>query len=151
MRIPPNAISQLHRADGLLDCAAYGRLLQCCSDARLLRQGQQLHARLVLHSVTPDNFLASKLINFYAKANRLREARHVFEEIPVRNIFSWNALIIGYTVEGRFRDALRLFSSLVTRGSENVHPDCFTVSCALKALSALSSSSRLARELHGFI
>ncbi|KAK4767641.1 hypothetical protein SAY86_015391 [Trapa natans] len=151
MRIPSNTFLQLHRADGHLDCTAYGRLLQYCSNGHLLRQGQQLHARLVLHSVIPDNFLASKLINFYAKLNCFPEARRVFDGIQRRNIFSWNALLMGYTVQGRFRDTLRLFSSLLTCESGDLKPDGITVSCALKALSTLSSRSRLARDIHGFV
>ncbi|KAK4772977.1 hypothetical protein SAY87_027996 [Trapa incisa] len=151
MRIARNALSQLHRVDGLVDCRAYARLLQYFSDRRHLRQGQQLHARLVLHAVTIDNYLASKLINFYSKLNRLSEARRVFDGIPRRNLLSWNALLIGFTVRGRFRDTLGLFSSLVTCESEALKPDGYTVSCALKALSALSSSRRLPREIHGFV
>lgn len=85
----------LHKANGL-DYAAHGRLIQHCTDHRLLRQGKQLHARLLLSAVVLDNFLASKLITFYSKSGHLREAHRVFDEIPHRNTFSWNALLIGY-------------------------------------------------------
>ncbi|KAI9085818.1 hypothetical protein K1719_032232 [Acacia pycnantha] len=83
-----------------LDFRAFGCVIQQCTDHGLVRQAKQLHARLILFSVTPDNFLASKLITFYAKSNHISEARRVFDEIPHRNVFSWNAIIIGYSSNG---------------------------------------------------
>lgn len=136
---------------GGVDGGAFGRLLQYCTDHQLPRQAKQLHARIVSSSVVPDNFLASKLITFYARSNRLREARKVFDEIPGKNIFSWNALLIGYTLQSRFADALRLFSSLVFSCSGDARPDFYTISCILKALSSSFCDTKLAREGHCFV
>ncbi|XP_061353922.1 pentatricopeptide repeat-containing protein At2g37310 [Gastrolobium bilobum] len=131
---------------GGLDCAAYGSAIQHCTNHRLVRHAKQLHARLFLFSVTPDNFLASKLINFYSKSNLIREARKVFDAIPHKNSFSWNAMLIGYTFNGMFRDALNLFTSLSF--SSSVSPDSFTITCVLKVLASSFCSPRLAKEVH---
>ncbi|KAL5546258.1 hypothetical protein UlMin_005945 [Ulmus minor] len=136
---------------GLLDYGAYGRLIQFCTDRHLVRQAKQLHARLVLFSVVPDNYLASKLINFYSKTHHLREARQVFDKIPHRNIFSWNAMLIGYSIHNMHTETLKLFSSLVLCWNDHVKPDNFTVPCVLKALASLFSDSRLAKEVHCFV
>ncbi|KAL2323313.1 hypothetical protein Fmac_027692 [Flemingia macrophylla] len=133
-----------------LDFAAYGSAIQHCSDRRLLRQGRQLHARLILFSVTPDNFLASKLILFYTKSHHAREARKVFDATPHRNTFTWNAMLLGYSFNGMFRHALNLFSSFIssTNPNPNASPDNFTMSCVLKALASSFSRPELAKELH---
>ncbi|PON72796.1 Tetratricopeptide-like helical domain containing protein [Parasponia andersonii] len=134
-----------------LDCGAYGRLIQFCADRRLFRQARQLHARLVLFSVVPDNFLASKLITLYSKYRRLNQARKVFDQIPRRNTFSWNAMLIAYSLHNMHTDVLKLFSSLVSSYSTDVKPDNFTVTCVLKALASLIFDPRLAKEVHCFV
>ncbi|GMY18867.1 pentatricopeptide repeat-containing protein At2g37310 [Fagus crenata] len=144
------ALQNLFAANGL-DFGAYGCLIQHCNDHGLFRQGKQLHARLALFSVTPNNFLAAKLITLYSKSNHLREARNLFDKIPSKNIFSWNALLIGYSLNNMHLDTLKLFLSLVSSNLMDVKPDCYTISCALKALSSLFSHSRLAKEVHCFV
>ena len=144
------ALQSLLAANGL-DYGAYGCLIQHCTDYHLFRLGRQLHSRLVLFSVAPNNFLASKLITFYSKSNHLRDARNVFDKIPDKNIFSWNALLIGYSLNNRYLDTLKLFLSLVSSNLTDVKPDCYTISCVLKALSSLFSHSRLAKEVHCFV
>ncbi|KAK1562230.1 hypothetical protein Q3G72_008450 [Acer saccharum] len=71
----------LERVPQNLNYGAYGHLIQYFGDHRLPHQAKQLHALLVFHSVTPDNFLASKLVTFYTKSNNLLQARHLFNKI----------------------------------------------------------------------
>ncbi|KAB1223958.1 hypothetical protein CJ030_MR2G026929 [Morella rubra] len=82
---------QSHAAAYGFDYSAYGYLIRHCTNHGLVRQAKQLHARLVIFSVTPSNFLASKLITFYCKSNNLREARCVFDRIPEK-IYSLGTL-----------------------------------------------------------
>ncbi|KAK9267932.1 hypothetical protein L1049_010369 [Liquidambar formosana] len=145
------ALESLYRANNGLDCGAYGRLIQHCTDHRLVRQAKQLHARIVLFSVSPDNFLGSKLINLYSKCNRLYEAYKVFAGIPHRNTFSWNAMLIGYSLHNMHTNTLKLFSSLVSSSSTMLKPDNFTITCVLKALSSLFPDAKLAKEVHSYV
>ncbi|KAM1050888.1 hypothetical protein ACFX2A_033286 [Malus domestica] len=91
----------------------------------------------------PRQLPASKLINFYSKTNNLNYARKVFDQIPHPNAFSWNAMLVGYSLNNVHVDTLKLFWAMVSSCSE---PDNFTVTCVLKALGALLSGSKLAKE-----
>ncbi|XP_047334277.1 pentatricopeptide repeat-containing protein At2g37310 [Impatiens glandulifera] len=142
--------SNLHTSNGL-DFYAYGRLIQRCSERRLPLQTKQVHARLILSSIVPDNFIASKLINAYFKTNHIREARQVFDSIPHKNTFSWNSILIGYSSNNMHIDALWFFSLWLSRPSENNKPDNFTITCLLKALSSLFSDVNLAKMIHCFV
>ncbi|KAF8396662.1 hypothetical protein HHK36_018287 [Tetracentron sinense] len=142
-------LQSLYRASGL-DYGAYGHLIQHCTNQRLLGQGKQIHARIVLLSVISDNFLASKLLTFYSKSGYLYEAFKVFDEIPHKNIFSWNAMLIAYSTHNRYTQVLKLFSSLVS-SSTGVKADNFTITSLLKALSSLFPDSILAKEIHCFV
>ncbi|KAL6998266.1 hypothetical protein U1Q18_008392 [Sarracenia purpurea var. burkii] len=143
----PTATNGVNR----LDFATYGRLLQHCTDHRLVRQGKQLHARLVLSSVVVENFLASKLINFYSKSSHLREALKVFDEIPHRNTFSWNAMLFGFSFNNLHVETLKLFSLWLSSPSAYAKPDNFTITSVLKSLSSLFPDLNLAKMFHCFV
>ncbi|XP_019100759.1 PREDICTED: pentatricopeptide repeat-containing protein At2g37310-like [Camelina sativa] len=137
-----------------VDGGAYGHLIQHFTTRhRLPLHALQLHARIVVFSVTPDNFLASKLINFYTRENRFRQALHVFDEITVKNAFSYNALLIAYTSREMYFDAFSLFLSWIGSSSGAARPDSVSVSCVLKALSGYDGFllGSLARQVHGFV
>ncbi|VVB11041.1 unnamed protein product [Arabis nemorensis] len=139
-----------------VDGGAYGHLIQHFTRDRLPLHALQLHARIVVFSVKPDNFLASKLINFYTRENRFRQALHVFDEITVRNAFSYNALLIAYTSREMYFDAFSLFSSWIGSScysSDTARPDSISISCVLKALSGYDDYwlCSLARQVHGFV
>ncbi|KAK1429361.1 hypothetical protein QVD17_11569 [Tagetes erecta] len=134
-----------------LNYTAYGNLIQHCSDHRLFRQAKLIHCKLIISSVTLDNYLASKLITCYAKSNDLFYAHKVFDEIPNRNTFSWNALLMGYSLNNRHADAVKLFWSLLSSSSVSVKPDNYTVTCVLKALSSLGYEVSIGKRLHCYI
>lgn len=48
----------------------------------------------------------------YAKLRVLKFARQVFDEMRVRNVPTWNALISGYSRCGDMKEALELFKSM---------------------------------------
>ncbi|XP_076937608.1 pentatricopeptide repeat-containing protein At2g37310-like [Bidens hawaiensis] len=130
---------------------AYGRLIQHCTDHRHLRRAKLLHAKLIISGVTLDNFLASKLITCYSKTHNLYYAHQVFDQIPQRNTFSWNALIMGYSMNTRYTDTVNLFSGFLSCSSMWVKPDNFTVTCVLKALSCLGYEFSIGKVLHCYI
>ncbi|XP_077213130.1 pentatricopeptide repeat-containing protein At2g37310-like [Tasmannia lanceolata] len=139
---------------GPIDYPAVGQLIQHCSDHRLFSPAKQIHARLILLSITPNNFLASKLISFYSKSGNLSNARHLFDEIPQRNIFSFNAMLIAYSHHNQHSQTLNLFSSLASLGSI-LKPDNFTITSLLKALSSLfpflSVHPSLGKQVQAFV
>ncbi|XP_042475000.1 pentatricopeptide repeat-containing protein At2g37310 [Macadamia integrifolia] len=143
-------LASLYRSSGL-DYGAYGHLIQRCTDNLLVGPGKQIHARIIVLSVVPDNFLASKLLTFYSKSGYLVEAFKVFDKIPHKNIFSWNAMLIACSLHNKHEETLKLFSSLISTSTATVIPDNFTLTCLLKALSSLLPDSGLGKEIHGFV
>ncbi|KAL7596144.1 hypothetical protein Lser_V15G28505 [Lactuca serriola] len=152
IQIPPATAQTIHHhLPNGLNYAAYGRLIQHCTNHRLIRQAKLLHGKLILSSVTLDNFLASKLITFYSKTNNLFEAHKVFDQILNKNTFSWNALLMGYSMNNKHPDTLKLFRSFLSASSMSVKPDNYTVTCVLKALSSLGYESSFAKTFHCYI
>ncbi|CAN1135406.1 Pentatricopeptide repeat-containing protein At2g37310 [Linum perenne] len=140
-------------ADGGIDCALYGSLIQQFTNRRLPNQAKQLHARLNLLSVVPDNFLGSKLVNLYAKTGNLSHARHVFDKIPQKNTFAYNAMLIAYSLNERHVDAVSLFAELALSTELEARPNNYSVTSVLKSLGSFSPSSdvKVGKEVHGYV
>ncbi|KAF5182526.1 Pentatricopeptide repeat-containing protein [Thalictrum thalictroides] len=104
-------------------------LLQSCIDLNAIEQGRLLHNRIgLVDEVNP--FVETKLVSMYAKCGSLKEARRVFEEMTERNLFTWSAIIGGYTREQRWREIIELFYWMM---NEWISPDEFLLPKILQA------------------
>ncbi|XP_074319652.1 pentatricopeptide repeat-containing protein At2g37310 [Silene latifolia] len=126
----------------------YGHLLQFSANRRFLRLGQQIHARFIVRKFAVDNFIGSKFITFYSRNDRLWNARKVFDEIPQRNTWSYNAMLIAYSSHSEEIETLTLFSSFLRDSDVFMKPDNFSLTCVLKALSSLFFDVDLGKEIH---
>ena len=76
--------------------------------------------------------LGNALVDMYAKCGALEKAHKVLDELPCRNVASWNALISGYAQEGHFLEALSCFKQIQREG---LSPNEVTFLCLLNACS----------------
>ncbi|KAF2282375.1 hypothetical protein GH714_043837 [Hevea brasiliensis] len=74
---------------------------------------------VVFDAVTYTTVLAFCSMN--EEWGRLLEARRVFEEMPARDLVSWNAIISGYTQEGIGLEAIWIFIEMVRKGIQLDH------------------------------
>mgnify|MGYP000019895263 FL=1 len=66
----------------------------------------------------------------YAKCGVPAKAQEVLEELPTRNVISWNALLAGYGQQGQCYEVLYGFEHMQ---SEGLSLDTITFICTLKA------------------
>ncbi|GAA0174595.1 hypothetical protein LIER_27958 [Lithospermum erythrorhizon] len=135
-----------------INSSFYGHLLHRCTTRLLLRPAKQLHSHLIISHYTIDNFLASKLISLYSKCQKIKDAHQVFDKMIHRNIFTLNAMLIGYCSNDLYVETLELFSDFFCGNSYgDVKPDHFTISSVLKAFSGLFTDVLLSRMCHCFV
>lgn len=91
-------------------------VLSACSSLRDLKNGKLLHGFVLKNLPSLDALLCSALINTYAQCGALRSARHLFDEMPVRDVVSWTAMISGYSDNDRPAEALALFEDMAAAG-----------------------------------
>ncbi|KAI6677587.1 hypothetical protein NL676_038383 [Syzygium grande] len=92
------------------------RLIRQCGAAGSLKQGKHVHLHLKLTGLKrPGTFLANRLIEMYFRCNDEVAARKVFDEMPARNVYSWNSMLSGYARLGRMNSARRLFEKMPER------------------------------------
>ncbi|CAN6199960.1 unnamed protein product [Urochloa humidicola] len=103
----------------------------------VLAEVQRSHAALLVRGYCSSIVLVAQLVRAYARLGGagLGHALRVFDEMPRRNSFAWNAVIKGLVDAGRFSEALELYWDMVSDGS--VAADHFTYPPVLKACAAL--------------
>ncbi|KAJ4821386.1 Pentatricopeptide repeat-containing protein [Rhynchospora pubera] len=108
--------SEINRLDLKLDGIILCSMLSVCANLANLGLGKQIHARLTKCNLHSDVALCNALIDMYAKSGDLNDARHVFYEMPTRNVVSWTSLMSSYGKFGCNEDALALFSDMEKDG-----------------------------------
>ncbi|KAL5783722.1 hypothetical protein ACOSP7_008751 [Xanthoceras sorbifolium] len=105
-------------------------VLSACANVGALDQGRWVHAYVKRNSMNVDSVLGTALVDMYAKCGRLDMAWEVFEDMKVKEVFSWNAMIGGLAIHGRAEDAIELFLKMQR---EKMRPDGVTFLCILNA------------------
>ncbi|XVF72985.1 hypothetical protein PTKIN_Ptkin12aG0165000 [Pterospermum kingtungense] len=87
-------------------------LFPACAALPYLLHGQILHSHFLKSGFGLDCYALTALMDMYAKLRMLPLARQVFDEMRVRNVPTWNALIAGYSRCGDMKEASELFKSM---------------------------------------
>lgn len=86
-------------------------LLSVCAELVAPHLGMQIH-QLVIKIFIPDVPLNNAIITMYARCGAIIEARDIFDEMKVKEVISWNAMIGGYASHGFAEEALELFGAM---------------------------------------
>eukprot|EP00250_Pteridium_aquilinum_P000158 c10176_g1_i1 orf=1-411(-) len=89
-------LKQMSLEEVSLDAVTFVYGLKACGCLGAMDKGRLLHADIIKEGLEGDAFIGNILVDMYAKCNSLAEAQEVFDELPVRDVVSWTALIAGY-------------------------------------------------------
>ncbi|KAH9297551.1 hypothetical protein KI387_029233, partial [Taxus chinensis] len=106
---------QMQRTGFQPDQFTFSSILPACAKIQALEQGMNIHQSIMESGFFPDVVVASALIDMYTKCGSIQKAEEVFEKMPQRNVFSWNAMIAGYAQNGFVDEALMLFKEMPQR------------------------------------
>ncbi|GKU96558.1 hypothetical protein SLEP1_g9782 [Rubroshorea leprosula] len=95
-----------------LDPFVFPLVLKSCAAIHRPQLGTSIHAYAIKSAFLLNPFVACALVDMYGKCGSVSAARQLFDEIPLRNVVAWNAMISIYTHFGRVNDALELFESM---------------------------------------
>ncbi|KAF8765370.1 hypothetical protein HU200_008513 [Digitaria exilis] len=127
--------SILHPGGGGLapDYVTVLSIVQACSNAGLLHQGQMLHGCIMKSGFICDVSICNALISMYAKLGRIDFAEMIFERMDIKDLVSWNSMINAYGMHGDGNSALRIFNQL--RDSGIPAPNAITFVSVISACS----------------
>ncbi|KAD6118762.1 hypothetical protein R6Q59_024945 [Mikania micrantha] len=107
---------QMREAYVFGDQATFASTLRASANLTSLSLGKQLHSVMITLGCMSNVFCGSSLLDMYAKCGYIKEAIQVFEEMPSKNIVSWNAMISAYAQKGDGEATLRIFEELIESG-----------------------------------
>ncbi|XP_022727509.1 pentatricopeptide repeat-containing protein At3g02330, mitochondrial [Durio zibethinus] len=104
---------EMQREDIGVSQSAYASVLRSCSGLSAFRFGRQLHGHALKTNFASDLIVGTAILDMYAKCGNITEAQKIFNLFPIRNLQSFNAIIIGYAQSDQGFQALHLFQLLL--------------------------------------
>ena len=99
------------------DEVTYVSVLKACGVVGSLEIGEIIDAKVRKHGLLEkDIVLGTALMDMCCKCSALNKAREVFNQLPIRNVVSWSALIAGYAQNGLGGEALICFREMKDAG-----------------------------------
>ncbi|KAG7024054.1 putative pentatricopeptide repeat-containing protein, partial [Cucurbita argyrosperma subsp. argyrosperma] len=124
----------------------FSAVLSACTDTMASVHGDQMHSLIWKHGFHADVFVASALLDMYAKCCDMCRAEKVFEEMPLRNLVSWNSMIVGFLQNKLYDRAILFFKTLLLESLTAV--DEVSFSSALSACANVGNWE-FGKQVHG--
>ncbi|KAL7592484.1 pentatricopeptide repeat-containing protein At2g46050, mitochondrial [Lactuca sativa] len=128
------------------DDFTYTSLVNCCASLAYCDLGKQIHGLVFRYGLDGDMVLASALTDMYAKNKNIIDARHVFDEMSLRNLISWNTMIVGYGHHNNGKEAWKLFTNMLR---DDFNPDELTLASVISSCGNLSLTTEI-HQLHPY-
>ncbi|KAB2623799.1 pentatricopeptide repeat-containing protein [Pyrus ussuriensis x Pyrus communis] len=92
--------------------------------------GSQIHSLVVKLGFESDVIVASSLVDLYSKAGLVNYAMKIFSNMGVKDLITWNTIIMGLAHNGKVFETLSIFKELASKGAA---PDNLTLAGVLLA------------------
>ncbi|GAB2285281.1 hypothetical protein Dimus_019735 [Dionaea muscipula] len=138
---PRTAVSlflSMSRAAGRPDALTCSFTLKACARGLSCAETHLIHSQVIRFGFKADLLLVTTLLDAYVKVGEHEYAQKLFDEMPRKDVSSWNALIGGLAQGSRPNEALELFGRMRGLG---LQVNDVTVLGALSACSQLGSLS----------
>jgi pentatricopeptide repeat protein len=105
------------------DPVTFVGILKACTSVAGLEEGKCVHEQIIQSGCGSDVSVANTLIDMYMKCGSIDNAQNVFDNMPTRDVISWNVMLLGYLKCGQGQKALALSRQMRQDG---VQPDAVT-------------------------
>lgn len=122
------------------DGFTFGTVLTACGNLGRLKQGKEVHAKVITSGFSGNVVVESSLVDMYGKSGLVNESQRVFDRMSIKNSVSWSALLGGYCQNEDFESVIRIF-----REMEEV--DLYSFGTILRACAGLAAIKQ-GKEVH---
>ncbi|KAH6834651.1 Tetratricopeptide repeat superfamily protein [Perilla frutescens var. hirtella] len=95
---------------------SFSSIMPACANLTTLCLGKQLHGYILRRGFDDNIFVASSLMDMYAKCGNIRIARWIFDKMEFQDTVSWTSIIMAYASHGHARDAISFFTKMEIEG-----------------------------------
>lgn len=110
--------------------------------------GEKIRGFVVKCGVEFDCYVCNSVMDMYGQVGCVGSMKKLFDEMPERDLVSWNILLSGYVRCKKFEDAVGVYLRMREEGG--VRPDEATVVSTLSACIALKNL-KLGKEIHRYL
>lgn len=115
-KIAAFAYNRMRELDISSNSFTFTFLLGCFASFHKLEGGEMVRGHVLKIGFESSMFVMNALLDFYAKCGGdLRVVGKLFEEMPEKDVVSWNTMIRTYMNYGEIDSAIRLFESMPER------------------------------------
>ncbi|KAL5709928.1 hypothetical protein ACHQM5_020552 [Ranunculus cassubicifolius] len=140
-------VREMKKQSVLIDSITATALLSAASNLRNSGLGKQTHAYVYRHGIRFEG-MDSYLVDMYSKSGLIDIAQWVFDNqcVHTRDHVTWNAMIAGYTQNGKTEQAFTVFRQMLVQKET---PSSVTLASVLPACIPVGGIS-LGKQIHGF-
>lgn len=137
------------RARGLRpDNYTYPYALKAAGSLGAILEGERIHGFALKSGDSYDCYVCNSMLDMYGEYGAVDRLRKVFDEMPLRDLISWNVFISGLVKGNRFESALDVYRRMQIEAG--MLPDEATVVSTLSACTALQSLD-IGQEIHDYV
>lgn len=89
--------------------STYDALVNACIGLKSIRGVKRVFNYMRNCQFEPDQYMRNRVLLMHVKCGMMIDARNLFDEMPYRNLVSWNTIISGLVDCGNYEEALQLF------------------------------------------
>ncbi|KAJ3678348.1 hypothetical protein LUZ60_002151 [Juncus effusus] len=104
-----------------IDMFTYATVIRVCVQLGSVEKGKEVHADLIRNGSALNLVVGTSLVDLYGKWGRMKDALKVFDQMPRKNVITWNALIGGFAYHGMFKEAFDAFDRMIEEGFVTNH------------------------------
>lgn len=91
----------------------YTSLVKECTLSGDPETATELHSHITRSGIGPPLTLLNRILIMFVSCGLLQSARHVFDEMPVRNFHSWAILFVAYYENSDYENAIDVFMRML--------------------------------------
>ncbi|KAJ7962635.1 Pentatricopeptide repeat-containing protein [Quillaja saponaria] len=93
-------------------------ILPACANLGALEVGERIEAYARKNGFFKNMYVRNAILDMYARCGKIDVASQIFDEIgSLRNLCSWNSMIMGLAVHGKWDKALELYNQMLREGT----------------------------------
>eukprot|EP01018_Ginkgo_biloba_P024979 Gb_30090 [translate_table: standard] len=129
------------------DKLTFTSVLSACANLAASKQGKAVHAHIIRAGFESYMSVANALVALYAKCGCVDDAHRLFDKMGEQDVFSWTAMIAGYSHYVHREEGLRLFFQMLKAGMK---PDQLTLTSVLRTFASIEALNRVLH-VHAYI
>lgn len=127
---------QMIRAGLQPNLVTFVSIIPSCENSSSPMFGESLHACAIKHGSVCQLSVLTALVSMYSKIGDVLSAIFLFDQIPNRNLLSWNSMVSCYVHNGLWDASLATFQEMLFAGC---NPDAVSIVNILSACSKLEA------------